>query len=198
MTWKLLIVLTCLPVASESTMSSGCAAMRQCETSIRDEKIFAHQESLLIKVKDEQTLGRVCRKVPTTINCIDQNVQHCKENYLSKDTKLFKDIVQFICTPEGRQVAMDAGKTSCVVDRSLEMRFQFKQLGCVKGYFSGIDAEEARLGRKLEYHEACKFRTKVDECVKSGMETMCGKEMAIYVEKMWELWNKHGFPEDKC
>ena len=43
-----------------------------------------------------------------------------------------------------------------------------------------------------------RFKANLDQCLKDGMDKLCGEQMAVFVGKMWEFWNDYAFSEYNC
>ncbi|KAK3767336.1 hypothetical protein RRG08_050883 [Elysia crispata] len=196
MIWWFLVVLSCLQLLATGTSVSKCPSLFQCERPIRDERFFADDhDSMIFKIADVNLLNRVCGKLPDLRSCVIANTASCSDEDARTDTTFFKDVMDYICTPSGRTVALATHKASCTIDQKLDTLFLDTMFICNLFFKYDIEDEEISKGKKLTIAEKCPFKHTLDTCVVSFMSNKCGPEMGNLMEKMWDIWSTHQFPE---
>ncbi|KAK3774394.1 hypothetical protein RRG08_012789 [Elysia crispata] len=196
MVWKLLLLLPCLVMLARA--SDECPSLVQCEQPIRSENIFADTDSMIFNIKDEQLLDRLCGKLPALKSCYSTNIVTCTNKNVKIDSRHFRDIIDYICTPAGRKVALATAKTTCTIDPDLNNWFLGMMWGCETQFIFDLLDEEIKKGRALTDAESCVVKSQFDTCINSSMNSRCGPEMAALIEKMWEIWTPIYYPEYVC
>ncbi|KAK3781430.1 hypothetical protein RRG08_019056 [Elysia crispata] len=192
--WTVVVlsILPCIAVASD------CVALKQCEAPIRATHFFLDENAMVPNMNGEDILNDVCSKLPAMKTCISTRKKFCMSVKENMEVKIFGDIIDYMCTPEGRQVILDLDKTPCKDDPLFGMKFEGLMMGCLATFQSGIKADFEAKKRPLTNEERCPYIYQLDKCVVDDTKKMCGQEMATYVDKIWEISTKEGFKAYDC
>ncbi|KAK3767335.1 hypothetical protein RRG08_050882 [Elysia crispata] len=196
MIWTLPVLLTCLSTSVDAT--DTCTVLKHCENPVRDENLFAEKDSMIFKIKDEKQLDRICGKLPNLRTCVSANVGSCSKEDIQWNTQFFKDIIEFICTPSGRPVALATGKSTCTMDPKLEDWFMDSMLNCMLTITVKVRESQPSKASAQENAQNCLYQSEMGTCLESHMNAKCGPEMSNIIEKMWELWTNYEFSDYNC
>ncbi|RUS85998.1 hypothetical protein EGW08_006268, partial [Elysia chlorotica] len=143
---------------------------------------------MMFKIKDKAVLDRICGKVPTLKTCMSTHTASCWDSDITRFSTFFKDTMDYICTPAGKTVALNAAKTSCTMDPQFDQWFLGMKQTCETNFVTSVVAVMQSKTDNIDSSDICPLEATLNACVKTGMSNKCGSEMTTLIEKMWSLW----------
>ncbi|RUS72719.1 hypothetical protein EGW08_019517, partial [Elysia chlorotica] len=98
---KLLSLLPCLLLISQA--HGACEQLLACENVINEDNLFNGDGSLINFVDAAASMDALCGELAGLKTCIDANLNTCSDTEIRNMMKTVGDILEYMCTPEGRQ-----------------------------------------------------------------------------------------------
>ncbi|RUS73637.1 hypothetical protein EGW08_018592 [Elysia chlorotica] len=190
-----LVLLALVPCVA---MADECPSLKQCEAPIRTTNMFAESDAIVPDLTGVEVLDDVCSKLPALKTCISTKKDLCSSNKEKLKAMIFKDIIDYMCTTEGRKVTLDLDKSPCKDDPMVGAKFETLMTGCLGEFATGLKDKFESKKMPLTNAERCPFIIELDKCVVDDTKKMCGVEMATFVDKIWEIATAEGFKDYDC
>ncbi|GFS10390.1 hypothetical protein ElyMa_003060000 [Elysia marginata] len=141
------------------------------------------------------------RELSGLTTCISDNLDSCTEVSIKNEIKAIKDIVQYICSDDGRQVVLDLADSQCNDDPTLELRMEMMMHGCLENFQIGIQMAQFQAimdGREFQVSEVCPFTDQLETCIVNGAADMCGSAMGTFMTNIWHIAASDQFAQFGC
>ncbi|GFR95261.1 hypothetical protein ElyMa_002689000 [Elysia marginata] len=86
----------------------------------------------------------------------------------------------------------------CKDDPAIDQKLKQLFISCGETFQADLLREMDRKGRLLTNDEKCQLINKLDQCIATQTNVVCGPEMATFMEKIWKIASKDSFGVPGC
>ncbi|GFR78004.1 hypothetical protein ElyMa_002250800 [Elysia marginata] len=198
--WKLVALLPCLLFISE--VRGDCSSLLACENEISNSALVSGDPASLLVYSDESAaLDAVCGELSGYTTCVSDNLDTCNSTSVRNQIEKIKDIVEYVCSADGRQVVLDLADSECNDDPILETRIETMMNGCVEDFIMGVQMAQFQAildGRQFNVSEICPFTDELEVCIVNGSADMCGAAMGTFMTNIWHIASSDQFAQFGC
>ncbi|GFO41058.1 hypothetical protein PoB_006756300 [Plakobranchus ocellatus] len=197
--WKLLALLPCLMLVAE--VKGDCSELLACENIIFDVNVTLVDLGLFSMIDETEAVDNICTELSNLTSCITNRLDTCDDDIVKNDVKIAKDILQYMCSAEGRPLVLQLASSDCARNPLLEIQIQVMMHGCLETYTFDFQMEALKAafsGREFKVSDACPFINQLKTCLIQGATDMCDARMGTFVANVWDIAAGDQFVYSEC
>ncbi|GFN92972.1 hypothetical protein PoB_001947800 [Plakobranchus ocellatus] len=197
--WKLLALLPCLMLVAE--VKGDCSELLACENTIPDADVISQNHGLVGMMNEADALDYICTELNNLTSCITNRLDTCNDDTVRNDVRMAKDIIEYMCSAEGRPVVLRLASSDCAQNPLLEIQVEVMMHGCLETFTFDLQMEAlnaAFSGREFVVSDACPFIDRLRTCLIQGATDMCDADMGTFVANVWDIAAGDQFAEFGC
>lgn len=184
-------------------VQSVCEQLKACGNIGGGGSFFSDDSTLVSYANDALDMSSVCSELGAMTTCINNNnnKDSCPFKSVRKEVVAIRDVIEWLCTPEGIQVAQAVESSPCIDDIFMEVRVNLMMQSCLSDFQLNLELKQMDAltsGTMFKKQDACPFVSELNSCVIDGSRSRCGEEMATLVRHMWNIVTNDEFTEFGC
>ncbi|GFN92973.1 hypothetical protein PoB_001947900 [Plakobranchus ocellatus] len=197
--WKFLALLPCLLFVAE--VKGDCSDLLACENTIPDADVISEDHGLVSMMNEAEAVDYLCMELDNLTSCITNRLDTCDDAIVKNDVRMSKDIVEYMCSAEGRPVVLRLASSDCAQNPLLEVQVQVMLQGCLDTFTFELQLEALNAAfhrREFEMSDACPFIDQLRTCLIQGATNMCDADMGTFVANVWDIAVGNQFAQFGC
>ncbi|GFN92960.1 hypothetical protein PoB_001946600 [Plakobranchus ocellatus] len=182
-------------------VKGDCSELLACENTITESSFFAEDTGVVGYMNEAEAMDVICTELSNLTSCISNKLGTCDDATVKNEVKAAKDIIEYMCSPEGKQVVISLASSPCADNPLLEIQMEIMMQGCLETFQFDLQMEAmnaAFSGRDFEMSDACPFIDQLETCLIQGSTQMCGAQMGTFMAKIWDIATRDQFSEFGC
>ncbi|GFN92968.1 hypothetical protein PoB_001947400 [Plakobranchus ocellatus] len=172
-----------------------------CENTIPDADFIVADHSLVGMMNEAEALDNICTQLSNFTSCITNRIDTCDDDTVKNEVRMAKDIVEYMCSAEGRPVVLRLASSDCAQNPLLEIQVEVMMHGCLETFTFDLQMKAlnaAFSGREFEVSDACPFIDQLETCFVQGATGMCDADMGTFVANIWNIIVGDQFAQFGC
>ncbi|GFO41061.1 hypothetical protein PoB_006756600 [Plakobranchus ocellatus] len=173
------------------TSSLNCKVKGDCSELLACENIFSDidvilGDQVLVSMNDKaEALDHRCMTLSSINSCITSRLDTCDNDTVKSNVRLLKDIDEYICSAEGRQVALRIASSDCAPSPLVQSQIRAILHGCFETFMIDLELEAQKA--EFETSDVCPLADQAKTCAIQGATDMCDEDMGTVVANIWDM-----------
>uniref|UniRef100_A0A2C9L0Z9 DUF19 domain-containing protein n=1 Tax=Biomphalaria glabrata TaxID=6526 RepID=A0A2C9L0Z9_BIOGL len=171
-------VLTISEAANVAKRDEQCARLEECPAYTLGLEVLVY-----LSLPDEKQYEQFCRENNELQKCFDDNKDDCKDNSSLAMVMRGAQVLNFICSAEGKEGLDSISESPCVKYRTALLSAKDEMDPCLQNFTYPAMSN----GERFKSINLCSYLDQLKTCILESLKHFCGQNFSNFAKKLVDI-----------